>query len=187
MFSRFLLSLFLKPATLRQPQTRLFWQAVLALSGGVMTLTLACIAPFSAIAVLASRTLTMRRAIVATCGAVVANQLVGFAVLGYPRTLATLAWGPVFLCATLVALWTARRIARAPVAFAAAFVAYEAVLAAYTYVTEHALGAFAPAIVGQVALANILGLAVLGLLYIAIVAVERGTSGRERNALDLRR
>jgi hypothetical protein len=185
MFSRFLLSLFLKSATLQQPQSRLFWQAVLALSGGVMTLTLACIAPFPAIAVLASRTLTIRRSIVATCGAVVANQLVGFAVLGYPRTLATLAWGPVFLCATLVALLVARRIVRTPVAFAAAFVAYEAVLAAYTYVTERSLGAFAPSIVGQVVLANLLGFAVLALLYVAIVAVERGTGGA-RNAIQSR-
>jgi hypothetical protein len=179
MFSQFVLSLFLKPLTLKHRGSRLFWQTAFALAGGVMTLTLACIAPFPAMAMLASRTMERRSALLALFFAVAANQVVGFAFLGYPQTLSTFVWAPVFLLATAVAYWVATRIAQPIVAFASSFIVYEGVLAAYTVATERSLAAFSPAIVGQVAFANAVGFVVLGALYLGIVAIERATGERE--------
>jgi len=176
MFSRFLLSLSLEPAALRSLEARRLWQCLLALAGGVMALTLACVTPFPAMAMLASRTLAGRAAYRTLFGAVVANQLVGFFVLGFPRTLESVAWGPVFFVATLAAYAVARRIAQPVAALVAAFAAYELVLAAYTLLTERSLAAFAPAIVLKIAEANAIGFAVLGLSYLAVLAVDRGTS-----------
>jgi len=175
MFSRFLLSLSLESLALRSREARRIWQGLLALAGGVMALTLACVTPFPAMAMLASRTLAWRAASLTLFAAVVANQLAGFFVLGFPRTLESIAWGPVFFVATVAAYVVSRSIAQPPAALVAAFAVYEGVLAAYTLVTEHSLAAFAPAIVLKVAEANAIGFAVLGLSYLAVLAVERAT------------
>jgi len=142
-----------------------------------MALTLACITPFAAMAVLASRTLPWRNAILVLLGAVIANQAAGFGLLHYPETLSTFLWGPVFFIATLAAFW-ASRIARTSFALVAAFAANQMVLAAYTFVTERSLGTFSPPIVAQVAFANLLGFALLGLTYLGIVVMERATEAR---------
>jgi len=166
----------LKPTILRRSDSLVYWQVILALAGGVTSVTPACIAPLAAVATLAGRTLSWRSASVTLLGAVAANQFVGFFLLGYPRTATTVVWGPIFFVATLVAMAVARRVAQPVVAFVASFVAYEAVLAAYTFVTERSLAAFAPGIVTKVALANVLGMAVLGLVYVGIGAIERMTA-----------
>jgi hypothetical protein len=141
-----------------------------------MALTLACVTPFPAMAMLASRTLAWRAAYLTLFAAVVANQWVGFFVLGFPRTLESVAWGPVFFVATLAAYVVSRRIAEPVTALVAAFGVYEIVLAAYTLVTEHSLAAFAPAIVLKIGEGNVIGFAVLGVSYLAVLAVERATS-----------
>jgi hypothetical protein len=179
MVSRFVLSLFLKPLSLQHSGSRLFWQTAVALAGGVMTLTLACITPFAAMAVLAARTMSRRGAVVTLLFAVIANQVVGFGILGYPRTAASFVWGPVFFVATLLAHLVARRITQPVVALMSSFIAYEGVLAAYTFATERSLAAFSPPIVAQVAFANAVGFAVLGALYLGILAIERATYERE--------
>jgi hypothetical protein len=138
-----------------------------------MTVTLGCIVPFPAMATLAARTLSRRAAIVALLAAVAVNQCIGFLLLGYPRTLETVIWAPVFALATVAAFAVSERIASAPLAFVASFATYEGMLAAYTFVTSHSLAAFAPSIVGQVALGNVIGLAVLCPAYCAVAAIER--------------
>jgi hypothetical protein len=181
MFSQFVLSLFLKPFTLQHAGSRLFWQTAVALAGGVMTLTLACIAPFPAMAMLASRTMGRRGALVTLLGAVIANQVVGFAILGYPQTLPTFVWGLVFLGAALTAYGVATLVTQPVLALCAAFIAYEGFLAVYTFATERSLAAFSPSIVVQVAVANAIGFAVLGALYLGILAIERATYERHAN------
>jgi len=168
--------------SLRTEQGRLSWQVLLAATGAVMTVTLGCIVPFAAMATLASRTLSPRRAGVALLAAVPLNQAIGFLFLGFPHTLGTAVWAPVFALATLAALVVSQRIAQPIVALVASFAAYQAVLAAYTVVTEHSLAAFTPAIVGQVALGNLIGLAVLCPVYCAIVAIERNSESRDARA-----
>ncbi len=177
MFSRFLLALSLEPLSLKSVEARRIWQALLALAGGIMALTLACVTPFPAMAVLASRTLSARAAAFTLAGAVAANQFVGFFVLGFPRTVESVAGAPVFLVATLAAYQLASRVRSWPLALCGAFVAYEAVLAAYTLLTEHSLAAFAPTIVLKLAWANAEGLGVLAASYLAILVVDRATAG----------
>jgi hypothetical protein len=167
------------PFSLQSREAQRAWQMIIAAAGAVMTLTLACVVPFPAMAMLASRTLSRRAGTVALLSAVVTNQAVGFLVLGYPRTLATVAWAPVYAAATLAAFAVSRRVANPLLALVAAFAVYEGVFAAFTLATTHSLADFAPRIVAQVALGNVLGFAVLGLLYVGVVAVERGTSRRD--------
>jgi hypothetical protein len=172
MLSR-LLRAALEPLALRSSEARFSWQTLLAAAAGVMTVTLGCIVPFPAMATLAARTLSRRAAIVALLAAVAVNQCIGFLLLGYPRTLETVIWAPVFALATVAAFAVSERIASAPLAFVASFATYEGMLAAYTFVTSHSLAAFAPSIVGQVALGNVIGLAVLCPAYCAVAAIER--------------
>jgi hypothetical protein len=181
MFSR-LLSAASTPLTLRTPEARIAWQTLLAATGAVMTVTLGCVVPFAAMATLAARTLSPRRAITALLAAVLANQAIGFAFLGFPHTLGTAVWAPVFVVATLAAFAVSQRIAQPILALVASFTAYEGVLAAFTFATEHSLTAFAPAIVGQVALGNLIGLAVLVPVYCAIVAIERSSERGDARA-----
>ena len=181
MFARFLVAA-ATPNALRTSEARISWQALLASAGAVMTVTLGCIVPFPAMATLASRTLSRRAAIVALLAAVALNQSIGFLWLGYPRTLETAIWAPVFALATLAAVAVSERIAAAPLAFVASFGTYEVVLAAYTFATSHSLAAFAPSIVAQVAFGNAIGLVVLCPVYCAVVAIELSTDRRAEAA-----
>jgi hypothetical protein len=182
MISRFIRSSATTPFSLQSREARVAWQMILALASAVMSLTLACVVPFPAMAMLVSRTLSRRAGIVALLSAVLANQAVGFLILGYPWTLATVAWAPVYAVATLLALAVSRRIAQPLPALVAAFATYEVVLAAFSLATTRSISEFTPQIVGQVALGNALGCAVLGLAYLGIVAIERSTSRRDVRA-----
>ncbi len=80
---------------------------------------------------------------------------------------------PVFAVATLAAWFVASRLPNIVAGSVAAFVAFEAVLAAYTIVMEHSLAAFSPAVTGEVASINLAGAAVLFVVYLALGAAER--------------
>lgn len=163
---------------LRSLEARALWAILVIAGGAVFSVTFACIVPLATMAWLASRTTSTRTAIVALFGAVAANQIVGFTVLSYPHTLATLIWAPFFVIATLGAYLAARAVAQPIVAAVGAFVAYEAIMAVFSFATEHSLAAFSPAIVGEVALANLVGVAVLGPVYAIVVLLERLVSAR---------
>jgi hypothetical protein len=181
MFSRLILAA-TSPLSLRTPEARLSWQVLLAAAAAVMTVTLACIVPFAAMATLASRTLSRRAAILTLLAAVLANQAVGFVVLNYPRTLESVLWGPVFALATLAAFAVSDLIRRNVPALIAGFAAYQGVLAAYTFANSRSLADFTPSIVGQVALGNLIGLAILSAVYCAVVAIERTADQRHAGA-----
>jgi hypothetical protein len=141
------------------------------------SLVFACAAPFAAFAVIAAALLPMRQALV-TIGVVwLANQALGFGVLGYPWTANAAVWGLVIgvaaLVATMIAVVAFSRLAHLgrfaiyPIALVASFAAYELIILA----AVPALGggdAMAPAIIGQVAFTNAIWLA--GLVAICEVA-----------------
>jgi hypothetical protein len=181
MLSKFLAAV-ATPLPLRTHEARIAWQILLAATAAVMTVTLGCIVPFAAMATLAALTLSPRRAAVALLAAVLANQAIAFLFLGYPHTLGTAVWAPVFVVATLVALAVSQRIPQLILALVASFAAYEGVLATFTFATEHSLAAFMPPIVGHVALGNLIGLAVLVPVYCAVVAIERSSERRDVRA-----
>ena len=136
------------------------WSSTLIGGGTILGLVLTCVAPFAAVAALAARTLPLRRALGVVAAMWLANQVVGFTALGYPHDAATVAWGVVVLAATALATAVASRIASTPLAFVAAFVAFESAQLPVAWAAG-SLADYAPTIVAQVFAGNVLGFAVL--------------------------
>ena len=131
------------------------------------SLVFACATPFAAFAVVAAAMLRLRSAVLVVGAAWLTNQVIGFGLLGYPRTLDAAVWGVVICLAAVAAVAVASfvfkrwapmgRFALYPVAFLASFVAYELVLAAATPVLGGAEN-FTAVIIGQLAFANVVWL-----------------------------
>jgi hypothetical protein len=159
---------------------RWIWIAILAGSTLGFSVVFACAMPFAALATLAALGLGRRDATTALAVAWIGNQIVGYGLLGYPQTFESIGWGVAIGVATLLAFEAARGgrdfailsggLAMAAVAFAAAFVAYEGTLLAATLVLPSGDGAFSAAVVGYVLQTNLLGLAVLAVISVAIEA-----------------
>jgi hypothetical protein len=140
-----------------------FVPVVLVVISAISSWEFACITPSVAFAVAAGYALSARAALPTVTAIWLVNQAIGFAVLGYPRTIDTVLWGfaigAAALLATILACVTLRSGLRNNVtaigaAFVLAFGAYEGGLFLVTF----ALGgqdAFTPAIVGHVALLNL--------------------------------
>ncbi|MFM9977782.1 MAG: hypothetical protein ACKVOP_07025 [Sphingomonadaceae bacterium] len=138
----------------------LLWSAILGLTALVGSYAFACVFPFAAIAAVAALTLSRREAVAVVAATFAANQIVGFAFLGYPHEATTYAWGGVILIGAGAALIAATVIARLrklpsllqrPAALLGAIVAYQIAMFAGAW----ALDGFAsstPTIVAQVAL-----------------------------------
>jgi multidrug transporter EmrE-like cation transporter len=116
---------------------------------------------------------------------------VGFGVLNYPWTASTFAWGVAIGAAavigTLAAQWAVRRLAAAaPIlarmiaGFVAAFVLYEIALYVVAVSVLGGIGAFTPAIVGQVLFANAVTLVGLVALHQLVVIGALVLSRRRR-------
>jgi hypothetical protein len=137
--------------------------ALLVAASAVSSLAFACVTPFAAFAIVSAYALSSRTALL-TVGAVwLANQLVGFAFLGYPWAVDTALWGLAIGAAALLAtalacaamrLWHRNIAVAVGIAAVAAFGAYEATL----FLVSLSLGGeetFALAIVGPFALLNL--------------------------------
>ncbi len=123
----------------------------------------ACITPFVAFAVVAPYALSTRTALLTVAAVWLANQAIGFGVLGYPWTVDTILWGIAIgaaalsaagLAAAVLQLEIRNKIIAAGAAFVPAFAIYQGGL----YLASFALGGrddFTPAIVGHVALLNL--------------------------------
>jgi hypothetical protein len=98
--------------------------------------------PFAAFAAASATTLSRREALLLTAAVWFANQIVGFAVLGYPSDANTITWGAVLgavaVATTVAAQWTndwangkfadLPAVPRAVAVFAASFAVYEGLL-----------------------------------------------------------
>jgi hypothetical protein len=138
------------------------------------SLVFACATPFAAFAVVAAAIMPLPSALLAIAAVWLANQAIGYGLLGYPWTLDSAAWGLALgaaaVLATLVAAALFQRLAGLgrlavyPLALLASFAAYEVFLLAMTPLLGGA-AAFAPDIVGRIAFLNAVWLAGLAGVY----------------------
>ena len=168
----------------RFPQSERAHQAclaclVVAVSG--FSFVFACATPFAAFGVLAAMTLSRTDAIRITVALWLANQVIGYAVLGYPRTVNSFSWGLAIGVAAVLStgvarlivprLQTARGLTKAVVALGGTFAAYEAALFTFAVGGLGGTGSFAAPIVGRILVINAAALAGLYALYRIGVAV----------------
>jgi hypothetical protein len=133
------------------------WLATLVAASVAFSLGFACAVPLAAFAALGALTLERRAAFFLTTIVVLANQVVGFAVLHYPRDVETFAWGGIFLfvgfASTAAALWMKGRLGTVKPAVAAvaifliAFAAYEGGFFLASLASGSGPYAYAPSIV----------------------------------------
>ena len=170
---------------------RWLWVVLVVAASVVSSLALACATPFAALATLAAVTMGRRDGAGLIVAAWLADQVVGYAVLGYPRTADSYAWGVALGAASLLALGAARTVA-APLrgsraagvaaAFPAAFAVFEAAIWGGTRLLGSGAGAMAPGIVLRILAINLVALIALIALYrvallVGLVA-ERGAGAR---------
>lgn len=144
-----------------------FCLVLLVASCALASFALACATPFAAFAVLAAAMLPLPFALLVVGAAWLANQAIGFGVLGYPHDPDTLLWGFAIGLACLTATVAAKSLARLfprastpamlALTLAGAHAAYEIVLLAFTPFLGGA-GAFTVAIVARLGLLNLLWL-----------------------------
>jgi hypothetical protein len=165
---------------------RPLWPAFLVAASLFLTLGLACATPFAAFAAIAAISLP-RRAALATVAAVwLANQIVGFTMLGYPWSVETLAWGLAIGAGALAAYEIAAFAANASMpagwlgtnmaGFVSAFLAYEAVLYAASLVLGGSGTAFAPSVIWSILEADLLAWVIL--LAAHRLGLHAGIAGR---------
>ncbi|KEC73584.1 UNVERIFIED_ORG: hypothetical protein GGD51_001758 [Rhizobium esperanzae] len=175
----------LRPAA---PSFAAAWVAIIAGASVALSLVLACITPFVALAAVSAVILPRRMALRAVLLTWLANQVVGYLVLGYPQTFDSFAWGLAIGIAAFASLAAALGVLRLAAglavtmagAFLAGFIAYEGVLFAATAVLPSGDGAFSAAVVAEVLLIN--SLAAIGLICLhagaassrALVAAQPG-------------
>ena len=167
----------------------LAWPAILAASTVIGSLAIACMMPFVALAIVVAMSLPNRRAIATVTAIVAANQVIGFAVLGFPADAYTVAWGAALFGATLAAMGIARWVVgpggeiiatRLTLAGAAAFITYEALLFAFATQVGR-VETFTPAIIAQLARNETLWLIALTALRLLTTGVAPQTFGARPN------
>lgn len=168
----------LRPAA---PGFAIAWVVIIAGASVALSLLLACVTPFVALAAVSAVVLPRRMAVMAVLIAWLANQMVGYFVLGYPQTWDSYAWGLAIGIAAFASLAAALGVLRLSAdlpatmagAFLAGFVAYEGLLFAATSVLPSGDDAFSPSVVANVLLIN--ALAAIGLIGLhAAAAAGRG-------------
>lgn len=174
------------------------WLALLVAASVAFSLSLACAMPFAALGAAAALTLCRRDAVLVAGAAWLVNQLVGFAVLGYPWTASTLAWGVVLgvvaVLTTVAAQSAAQRIHRhgalavTLASFLGAFVVYEGGLFVVAALLLGGTEDFVPTIILRILEINagaFLGLLALNRLGTAVGLAAKPTllhSGGEQHA-----
>jgi hypothetical protein len=161
---------------------RWLWIALVATASIVSSLALACAMPFVGLATLAAVKMGRRDAVALVGVAWLTSQVLGYGVLGYPRTFDSYAWGAGLGSASLVALAGAQFVSaslrRMPVAvgtalaFLGAFVVYEAALLGISFLLGTGAEAFSARIVLWIFEVN--AAAVVGLLALNRLGVRVG-------------
>lgn len=154
---------------------RWLWILLLTAASVFVTLGMACATPFAALATLAALHMSRHDGLALIGITWLADQAVGYGLLGYPRTANSVAWGVILGVGAFAALLAARALAdrlrergalmTGAAAFVGAFVVYEAMLVAATAALASGSEAFSPPIVGWVLRVNLLSLAGLLILY----------------------
>lgn len=163
-------------------ERRLLWIGLLTAATLLMSGVFACAVPFAALAALAAFD-TERNDGLLLIGAVwLANQIYGFAFLGYPHEAQAYAWGVTMGIGAIAAYYAARAVvsALAPkgallavaAALPVAFAVYEAAIFVGTLVLTRGEGAFNTNVVAYVAVVE--AVAFLGLLIAHRLAVAVG-------------
>jgi hypothetical protein len=156
------------------------WIALVAALTVGGSLAFACAAPLAAIAALASLTMRGGEGVALVVTAWLANQLVGFGILGYPLDLSTFGWGGAIGAAAVAGFFAAQLVARPNVpslfrfglALVVSCAVYEIVLLTYGVVVGSSLAAFTPEIVARIFLINVIAFAGLLALHRAAVALS---------------
>jgi hypothetical protein len=157
-------------------RVRAIW-VVLILAGGTGLSTIfACATPFAALATLSALKLGRQDAITVMSVVWLANQAIGYGLLGYPWTWDSGAWGLAIGASIGLAILAATALsATRPVPFAvslpfvAAFAAFELGLYGAGFALPGSEGAFSASVVGHVFLIN--AIALCGLLAVFQLAV----------------
>jgi hypothetical protein len=154
---------------------RMAWIGLLTAACALLTLQFACATPFAALGALAAVNMSRRDAFFLAVSAWLANQAVGYGVLGYPNALSTHAWGIAIGIAGVLAVAAARPVANriratgAIVATIAAFIAasvtYQAALAPWALLLPGGTSAMSFGVVTYVLKWNAITLAVLLILH----------------------
>jgi hypothetical protein len=152
------------------------WLVFLVVAVSGLSFVFACATPFAAFGVLAAMTLSRADAIRITIALWLADQAIGYAVLGYPRTVDSVSWGfaigAAAVLSTIVAqlivsrLRTARGLTQAVMAFGGTFIVYETALYTVAVAGLGGTGSFAAPIVGRILVINAAALAGLYALYL---------------------
>ena len=150
------------------------------------SLGFACAAPLAAFGALAAMTLSQRDALLLTGAVWLANQLVGFAILDYPWTVSTFAWGIALGIVTALATVAARAMATrvdgrgaavvSLAAFTSAFIVYEGGIFVVAATLLGGTEDFAPAIVARILEINAAAFA--GLLVLNRLGMTVGLAAR---------
>jgi hypothetical protein len=169
---------------------RALWIALVATCGILLSLCFACATPFAALAALTALKLDRRDAF-ATVGLVwVANQAIGYGVLGYPWTWQCAAWGLAIGASSCLAVLAARGLSTsrpAPLAlslpFVGAFASFELGLYVVGYILPGSDGAFTASIIAHVFLINAASLC--GLIALHQLVALGGRFVRDQGAESL--
>jgi hypothetical protein len=161
---------------------RSLWIALLATGSIGFSFALACATPFAALATLAAINMPRRDLLSLVGVAWLANQAIGYGVLGYPQTLDSFAWGGAIgiaaALAAAIAVAVAARVARLgsagtiSTAFLAAFAVYELALYAVSFVLPTGAEAFSLPVVWRIFYVNVIAL--VGLLVLHRLALAAG-------------
>ena len=161
------------------------WLALLVAASAAFSFVFACATPFAAFGAAAALTLSRRDALRLTVAVWLANQVLGYAVLKYPWTANSFAWGAVLGAAAVLTTVGARRMARrlagrsdgvrALATLLAAFMVYEGVLFAVAMAWLGGTESFTLPIVGRIFAVNVVAL--IGLYVLHRVGVAVGLVG----------
>lgn len=149
------------------------WLVILALAGIGGSLVISCVTPFVALAIALAGTARLTVALRAMAAIWLANQLIGFSFLHFPRTPNSILWGIASGVAALLSTWVAAAVIKRapswsmPARFALALLLGFAVYEATHLVAGLSLGGletFSLRIIAQLGLVNLAWLAGLVLL-----------------------
>lgn len=157
------------------------WMALLLAVTVLFSFALACGMPFAALGALAALSMAPRDALMLAGLGWLANQAIGFGLLGYPLDPMTFAWGGALglsalaaVGAALLALHVTRgagMMLRPPLAFLAAWAGQQGTVFLATLVLTSSGSAFAPAVLWFILWTNVLAFAVLlGVRWIGVRA-----------------